>query len=425
MSGPFLGEMEISLPSTTPAPTLAPAEAGACEVAPNSPRACVNCLAPLPQPVPPFCPQCGQETHIRAPKLWEFLQQFGGHYLATEGALWRSMQALLFRPGFLSTEYLRGRRKHYVLPLRLYITISLLLLLVLRFSWEAEAPGEVQRLASAKPVSAAPAGAAESASTASAGAQVRPAGPASRPGSQAAAGVTAGVGGAKDEGAPQQGAVNIGPWQPVKITAQGITCDGLPERMCQRLKHRFSSDLGHNPYELEQFVKRALSLSSSAMFVLLPLFAFWLWLLFGRSGLHYTEHLVVALHLHAFWFVVFTLLALGGWVLEAGMASALVFMLWRAWPQSNWREWAQPWLHWGWAALGRWLLLALGLSLMGHGSVVLAAFVALPVYSHLALRRVYGQSHWGTLWRLSTLGFINLNVVLLTVGLVMMLAAVI
>jgi predicted RNA-binding Zn-ribbon protein involved in translation (DUF1610 family) len=79
-----------------------------------------------------FCPECGQETTVRAPTLGEFAQQFGGAYFAAEGALWRSLKLLLLRPGALTEEYLAGRRKHYVLPLRLYLTISLLVLLVVR-----------------------------------------------------------------------------------------------------------------------------------------------------------------------------------------------------------------------------------------------------------------------------------------------------
>src|SRR5262249_44298218 len=69
---------------------------------------------------------------LRPPTLGEFAQQFGGAYFATEGALWRSLRLLLLKPGALTVEYLKGRRKHFVLPLRLYLTISLLVLLAIR-----------------------------------------------------------------------------------------------------------------------------------------------------------------------------------------------------------------------------------------------------------------------------------------------------
>ncbi len=96
------------------------------------PAHCANCGEPFASPPPAFCPACGQESRVRAPTLGEFVQQFGGAYFSTEGALWRTLKLLLFRPGELTKQYLAGRRKHYVLPLRLYLTISLVSILLLR-----------------------------------------------------------------------------------------------------------------------------------------------------------------------------------------------------------------------------------------------------------------------------------------------------
>ena len=47
---------------------------------------------------------------MRPPTLVEFAQQFGGAYLATEGALWRTLRLLLTRPGELTRRYLAGPR---------------------------------------------------------------------------------------------------------------------------------------------------------------------------------------------------------------------------------------------------------------------------------------------------------------------------
>ena len=38
-----------------------------------------------------------------------------------DSKIFRTVQALLFRPGLLTVEYLAGRRKRYVLPLRLFL----------------------------------------------------------------------------------------------------------------------------------------------------------------------------------------------------------------------------------------------------------------------------------------------------------------
>lgn len=56
----------------------------------------------------------------------EFLHEFIGHYVALEGPLWRSLWALLFQPGRLTLEYFAGRRRRFVQPLRLYLSLSFL-----------------------------------------------------------------------------------------------------------------------------------------------------------------------------------------------------------------------------------------------------------------------------------------------------------
>ena len=91
--------------------------------------ACRNCGTQAPLK---FCPACGQETTLHPPTLGEFLHEFVGHYVALEGTLWRTLGLLICRPGRLTREYLDGRRRRYVLPLRLYLTASFLFFLVLK-----------------------------------------------------------------------------------------------------------------------------------------------------------------------------------------------------------------------------------------------------------------------------------------------------
>ncbi|MFZ5544798.1 MAG: DUF3667 domain-containing protein [Pseudomonadota bacterium] len=52
--------------------------------------------------------------------------------MAVEGALWRTLKLLLFKPGQLTREYLAGRRRRYVLPLRIYLTASFLFFLIVK-----------------------------------------------------------------------------------------------------------------------------------------------------------------------------------------------------------------------------------------------------------------------------------------------------
>jgi len=91
------------------------------------PEHCPNCAAPVHGP---FCAQCGQETHNALPTLHEFLHEYLHHYVALEGKLLHTLRLLLL-PGQLTLEFLAGRRKRYVRPLPLYVTISFVFFLVL------------------------------------------------------------------------------------------------------------------------------------------------------------------------------------------------------------------------------------------------------------------------------------------------------
>jgi len=101
----------------------------ASKVRPQPAGACHNCHAPVSEK---FCGQCGQPSHVHVASAQEFIHHFVGHYIAAEGKLWGTLMALLFRPGLLTLEFVRGRRGRYIDPLRLLLTISLLAFLALK-----------------------------------------------------------------------------------------------------------------------------------------------------------------------------------------------------------------------------------------------------------------------------------------------------
>jgi hypothetical protein len=92
---------------------------------------CLNCGTALARNAR-FCSQCGQGTANHPPSLMEFVHEFVSHYIAVEGTLWKSLWGLMAKPGFLTLEYLAGRKQRYVLPLRLLLTLGLLFFLALK-----------------------------------------------------------------------------------------------------------------------------------------------------------------------------------------------------------------------------------------------------------------------------------------------------
>ena len=70
---------------------------------------------------------------MRLPTLREFVREAAGRYVAIDGRFWRTIFALLGRPGFLTREYLGGRRRRYIRPARLYLFTTLIFFAVSRF----------------------------------------------------------------------------------------------------------------------------------------------------------------------------------------------------------------------------------------------------------------------------------------------------
>ena len=96
-------------------------------------KICLNCGEQLQAR---YCPVCGQENI--EPK--ENIRQLIGHLFRdiahVDGKFFVTLKLLLFRPGFLSKEYLLGRRARYIDPIRMYIFSAFLFFIVL-FSYQS------------------------------------------------------------------------------------------------------------------------------------------------------------------------------------------------------------------------------------------------------------------------------------------------
>ena len=93
-------------------------------------RTCSNCQALL---TGQYCAICGQRDRTRMISLWELIADFAGEFVNLDSRFWRTIFPLIFRPGRLTSEYLRGRRVHFTPPLRLYLISSVLFFLFATF----------------------------------------------------------------------------------------------------------------------------------------------------------------------------------------------------------------------------------------------------------------------------------------------------
>lgn len=89
--------------------------------------ACANCGAPV---TGRFCSNCGQRAGHALPTVGHFLLESAEDLSHADSRLWVTLWALLFKPGFLTREFLSGRRARYLPPLRLYLVVSVVFFIV-------------------------------------------------------------------------------------------------------------------------------------------------------------------------------------------------------------------------------------------------------------------------------------------------------
>lgn len=89
---------------------------------------CNNCHVALQGP---FCHRCGQPSRHFIRFFPVVVNEIMVDSLGIDGRFWRTLLALLFRPGRLTLDYLSGRRVHYSPPIRLYLFSSLLAFLII------------------------------------------------------------------------------------------------------------------------------------------------------------------------------------------------------------------------------------------------------------------------------------------------------
>lgn len=71
-----------------------------------------------------FCPKCGQENVETRQPFHYLFTHFIEDLVHYDGSFWETFKNLFFKPGALTKEYLEGKRKKFVAPVKLYIFVS-------------------------------------------------------------------------------------------------------------------------------------------------------------------------------------------------------------------------------------------------------------------------------------------------------------
>lgn len=385
------------------------------------PAACENCATAL---IGGYCHVCGQHAHSPLHHFGHALEEVFESFWHLDGRIFRTLRDL-FVPGRVAAGYLAGHRVRYVAPLRLFIILSLITFFVGRLTLHLDAADGIQ-------IDAGPAKSGivvgdtridesdfRNAKTVEQVLALRT----KFLGEIAAENRKSGTGpvlaalydfakrkiddksrarmlelGATpaqlrmldtpfDAAAVRAAAKTAvsGPGATVPVTADSKDLGILDRWFVHRVeKIQENAELvKKNPDEL---LKRFLGAVPGALFVLMPLFALCLKLLYIRSGRGYLEHLVVALYSHAFMLIglLFAFLLIGAQAIPglpapaAGFSSLiasftlfLLVPLYLLWMQK--RVYAQSWVK----TLGKYATLGLIYSFLLGMAIMYAVLAGL------------------------------------------------
>lgn len=233
---------------------------------------CLNCGY---SDVRKFCPECGQANQDRRASVKSLLSDFIADVFSFDSKLFRTLKCLVLRPGFLTNEYNEGHRISYLSPVKLYLTASVIFFLLLAYkaknniisinsSTTSDAWTNASRNGTGKPVKIAPV-----TTNQNSGIKLDP------------------------EMMKQTEASYLAKQKTLPVAKRDSWFASLMVRQAIRVKddpNRFQAKLMDN--------------APKAMFLIMPIFAFLLKLAYIRRSRFYVEHLIFALHCHAFVFLI-------------------------------------------------------------------------------------------------------------------------
>lgn len=87
-------------------------------------NSCLNCGFTLDK-VYNYCPNCGQGNHDDNVSFGTLVGDFFSTYFAIDSKFGKTVKPFFLKPGYLTNQYISGKRATYAHPIRLYLIISI------------------------------------------------------------------------------------------------------------------------------------------------------------------------------------------------------------------------------------------------------------------------------------------------------------
>jgi hypothetical protein len=253
---------------------------------PEAPVPEINCQNCNTHYIGHYCPNCGQPAKEFDKPFSFVFYNFVGDFFAFDTRFLNTFIQLVFHPGKLTSEFFAGRRVRYAPPFRIFIFMSFLLFLLLQILTSRELNRVLEKAPSKINIAVGDSSSGRLKtkfnSDKNAGIQI------STPDSLVAA----------SENSRQL------------LNKMATKLEGELDGEKNIQKKNKKIEIIHLLRSPEQATSKALNLLSWAFFVLLPIFALLLKLVFIRRNQNYVRHLIFSIHLHSFIFFDFIVLIL-------------------------------------------------------------------------------------------------------------------
>ncbi len=254
---------------------------------------CLNCQQELASKEN-FCPNCGQKNHATKDTWRSFATEFFNSVFNVDERLWVTFKTAFFKVGHLAKEFNQGKRKKYVAPIQFYLFCSVFYFLLLSLNNQQTSTATdiaIQEMIATQDTFAMSIGFRRI-----------------------------------DVSKPEFSA--IPDYSDTQIDSV-LQIKQIPTTFYNRMMLKQGVKMitgGINP-----FFEQLISLFSTSMFLLMPLFGWLLYLFFASIYPFYMEHLIFSIYLHAIVFLFLSIdvifeLVIGSSIFEVVFLGVLVYI---------------------------------------------------------------------------------------------------
>lgn len=225
-------------------------------------QGCANCDTLY---VGNFCPNCGQSNSTFNKPFRFIVADFAGNIFSFDTRLWNTIKTIFIKPGKMAQDIMDGKRERYMPPFRLYVFVSFIFFLMLNYSVPNVA--ETDDLSDSFNIDL-----------------------------------------ENDNDGVQDSLKFV-------INSDSLSLGTLlSDSSLTEIDNSTGIDLKDVVEHPKRYYTQFLRWLSTAMFFLMPLYGFLLWLFFRKTQKHYFGHLILAINQHVFTFLIFILIMAIGFI---------------------------------------------------------------------------------------------------------------